>query len=175
MFVFIWWKRAVAANSLPQPAFKDGRPIGGTGRGNLKFLPDTTDWLGRWRLAHNESNDWGMDREAQRSNAIFSGIDGVHLQDQAICESMGPITDHTFEHLASSDRMIARTRRRLLLAARALGKEGLTPPGVDDPHVYHAARSGYFLSTEQRPWQEVYAHRLAAATHPMPPTVRAAE
>jgi hypothetical protein len=30
--------------TLPQPAFKDGTPIRGTGRGN-KFLPDTTDWL----------------------------------------------------------------------------------------------------------------------------------
>jgi phthalate 4,5-dioxygenase oxygenase subunit len=175
MFVFIWWKRAVAANSLPQPTFKDGRPIGGTGRGNLKFLANTTDWLGRWRLANNESNDWGLDRAAQRSNAIFSGIDGVHLQDQAICESMGPITDHAFEHLAPSDRMIARTRRRLLLAARVLRNEGTVPPGVDDPHVYHAARSGYFLSPEQRPWQEVYAHRLAAAMHPVPPPAQAAE
>ena len=30
--------------TLPQPAFKDGTPIRGTGRGN-KFLPNTTDWL----------------------------------------------------------------------------------------------------------------------------------
>ena len=34
--------------TLPQPAYKDGTPIGGTGRGN-KLLPNTTDWLGRWR------------------------------------------------------------------------------------------------------------------------------
>ena len=27
MYVFIWWKKAVAAMSLPQPAYKDGRPI----------------------------------------------------------------------------------------------------------------------------------------------------
>jgi len=54
-----------------------------------------------------------------RNNAIYSGIDGIHLQDQAITESMGPIVDHTFEHLAPSDRMITHTRRRLLMAARA--------------------------------------------------------
>ena len=113
MYVFIWWKRARAANSLPQPAYKDGTPIGGTGRGN-KLLPNTTDWMGRWRMADSEANDWGMDREAQRSNAIYSGIDGIHLQDQAITESMGPIVDHTFEHLGPSDQMITRTRRRLL-------------------------------------------------------------
>src|SRR5262245_42495279 len=65
MFCFLWWKRAQSAMSLPQPAFKDGRPIGGTGRGN-KLLPNTTDWLGRWRMAANPSNDWGLDRAAQQ-------------------------------------------------------------------------------------------------------------
>ena len=54
--------RAGRRNSLPQPAYKDGTPIGGTGRGN-KLLPNTTDWLGRWRMADNEANDWGMDRD----------------------------------------------------------------------------------------------------------------
>ena len=67
-----------------------------------------------------QGNDWGMDRAAQRSKAIYSGIDGIHLQDQAITESMGPIVDHACEHLAPSDQMITRTRRRLLMAARAL-------------------------------------------------------
>ncbi len=175
MFVFIWWKWAKSAQALPQPRFKDGRPIGGTGRGGLKFLPNTTDWLGRWRMAMNESNDWGMDREAQRSNAIYSGIDGIHLQDQAITESMGPVADHTFEHLAPSDQMITRTRRRLLLAARALRDEGRLPPGVEDGSIYRGARSGYFTSADQSPWQDVYATTLASAEHPPAPSARAAE
>jgi phthalate 4,5-dioxygenase len=46
---------------------------------------------------------------------------------------MGPITDHNFEHLAPSDQMITRTRRRLLMAARALRENGTLPPGVDSP------------------------------------------
>ena len=53
------------------------------------MLPNTTDWLGRWRMAANAGNDWGIDRAAQQSNTIYSGIDGIHLQDQAITESMG--------------------------------------------------------------------------------------
>jgi phthalate 4,5-dioxygenase len=167
MFVFIWWKHAKSAQSLPQPTFKDGTPIGGTGRGGIKMLPNTTDWLGRWRMAMNEGNDWGMDRDAQRRNAIYSGIDGIHLQDQAITESMGPVTDFGFEHLAPSDQMITRTRRRLLLAARALRDKGERPAGVDDPGVYRAARSGYFIvPDDQGPWQDVYARTLAAAVHP---------
>ncbi len=100
-------------------------------------------------MADNESNDWGMDRAAQRSNAIYSGIDGIHLQDQAITESMGPITAHTFEHLGPSDHMITRTRRRLLLAARALRDQATLPPGVEDASIYHGARSGYFVSDDQ--------------------------
>lgn len=169
MFVFIWWKRARAANSLPLPKFKDGTIVGGTGRG-ARMLPNSTDWLGRFRMADNSANDWGMDRAAQRENRIYSGIDGIHLQDQAITESMGPITDFAFEHLAPSDRMITRTRRRLLMAARALRDSGTRPPGADDASVYRRARSGYFVSddakVDPKSWTAVYASEVAAAIHP---------
>jgi phenylpropionate dioxygenase-like ring-hydroxylating dioxygenase large terminal subunit len=174
MYVFIWWKKAVSAMSLPQPAFKDGRPIGGTGRGN-KLLPNTTDWLGRWRMAANESNDWGIDRAAQKSGEIYTGIDGIHLQDQAVTESMGPIVEHELEHLAPSDQMITRTRRRLLMAARALRDKGELPPGAEDGEVYRGARSGYFVTDDESPWQEVYARQLADAVHPEASPLRAAE
>jgi phthalate 4,5-dioxygenase len=107
-----------------------------------------------------------MDRDAQRSNKIYSGIDGIHLQDQAITESMGPVTDFGWEHLAPSDQMITRTRRRLLMAARALRDKQERPPGADDPGVYRRARSGYFVSADQNAWQEVYGSRLTAALHP---------
>jgi phthalate 4,5-dioxygenase oxygenase subunit len=174
MFCLLRWKHGVSSQTQPQPVFKDGRPIGGTGRGN-KFLPNTTEWLGRFRLAANESNDWGMDREAQSSNAIYSGIDGIHLQDQAITESMGPVTDHAFEHLAPSDQMITRTRRRLLMAARALRDNNVLPPGVEDAEVFRRGRSGYFVSDDKSPWQELYARQLSAAVHPSPIPLRAAE
>src|SRR5690348_15607968 len=174
MFVFIWWKRAVSAMSLPQPAFKDGRPIGGTSRGNT-FLPNTSNWLGRWRLDANADNDWKIDRTAQQDGTIYSGIDGIHLQDQAITESMGPIVDYTWEHLAPSDQMITRTRRRLLMAARALRDQGVAPPGAEDGRVYRGARSGYLVSSDADDWQKVYAGHLAEAVHPPPSPMRAAE
>jgi hypothetical protein len=157
-----------------QPVFKDRRPIGGTERDN-KFLPNTTDWFGRFRLAANPSNDWQIDRTAQQRNTIYSGIEGVHLQDQAITESMGPITDHDFEHLAPSDQMITRTRRRLLLAARALRDNGVLPPGAEDPEVFRKGRSGYFVSDDKSPWHELYAKQVSAAVHPSPIPLRAAE
>jgi phenylpropionate dioxygenase-like ring-hydroxylating dioxygenase large terminal subunit len=167
MFCFLRWKRGVSAHTQPQPAFKNGAPVGGTGRGN-RLLPNTTDWLGRFRLAANAGNDWQLDRAAQQSNAIYSGIDGIHLQDQAITESMGPVTDHAFEHLAPSDQMITRTRRRLLMAARALRDQRIAPPGAEDPGVFRGARSGYFVSNDNSPWQDIYGAQLAAALHPSP-------
>jgi hypothetical protein len=126
-------------------------------------------------MAAEESNDWGLDRVAQQQNRIYSGIDGIHLQDQAITESMGSIVDHAHEHLAPSDQMITRTRRRLLMAARALRSEGVLPPGLEDPQVYRGARSGYFVSDDASPWQEVYTRQLAAAIRPPPSPLRAAE
>jgi hypothetical protein len=114
-----------------------------------------------------------MDRAAQQSGAIYSGIEGIHLQDQAITESMGPIVTHEFEHLAPSDQMITRTRRRLLMAARALRDKGVMPPGAENPEVYRGARSGYLVSDGNNAWQDVYAQQLARAVHPAP--LRAAE
>src|SRR5207244_7666538 len=41
--------------------------LGGGGAqrpGSLDFLPDTTDWLGRFRLVQNRDNDYLIDREA---------------------------------------------------------------------------------------------------------------
>jgi phthalate 4,5-dioxygenase len=174
MFCFLWWKHGDSALTQPQPTRKDGTPVGGAGRGN-RFIPNTTDWLGRWRLAANPDNDWQIDRAAQRSNAIYSGIDGIHLQDQAITESMGPVVHHEFEHLAPSDQMITRTRRRLLMAARALRDGGVLPPGVEDAELFRGARSGYFVSDDNGPWQEIYLKQLAAALHPRPIPLRAAE
>jgi hypothetical protein len=130
------------------------------------FMPNTTDWLGRFRLAQNESNDWGIDRAAQRDNTIYSGIDSIHLQDQAVTESMGAILDHSCEHLAPSDLMVTRTRRRLLMAARALRDNGVLPPGADNVEVFRDARGGYFVSDERNDWKDAYAAQLAVASRP---------
>ena len=121
--------------------------LGGGGAqrpGSLDFLPDTTDWLGRFRLVQNRDNDYLIDREAQRTDS-FTGIAGVLQQDQAITESLGPIVDRTHEHLGASDAMIIRTRRRVITAARALRADGKVPPGVDDPTVYGYRSGGVIL------------------------------
>ncbi len=136
---------------------KDGP---GSSRDNIPIQPNTTDWLGRFRSVQSFANDYFIDRELQRSTS-FTGIEHIHIQDQAITESMGDITDRSFENLAASDRMIAITRRRLLMAAKALAENGTLPPGAATPAAYGRVRGGFFVAPETRPWPEVYHRQLA--------------
>jgi phthalate 4,5-dioxygenase oxygenase subunit len=162
MFVHLSWngrKRAIGTVK------KDGSPLPGFGFGH-RYQPNTTDWHGRWRLQDGEANDWGIDREAQLTNTIYTGIDRIHMQDQAVTESMGPITDHGFEHLAPSDQMVARTRRRLLQAARALHDKGVPPPGIEHPEVFYGSRGGFFFTQPRTDWRELYAEQLRVAVRP---------
>lgn len=162
MFIFIRWKTQLKS---PRDPLLNGQSLGGS-KPAAEYLPINTDWLGRWRLKANESNDWLIDREAQRTNRIYSGIDNIHLQDQAVTESMGPITDHAREHLGPGDLMIARTRRRILQAARALRDQGTPPPGALDPEVFMQSRSGYFLAEPTVEWLQAYGDELSSSERP---------
>src|SRR5262249_36187065 len=89
------------------------------GRGSNDFgnptLPNTTDWLGRFRTEAAPANDFHLDRAIQRENKGrwgYSGIPGgAAMQDAAMTWSMGPIFDRTRERLGSTDAMIIRVRR----------------------------------------------------------------
>jgi len=124
-----------------------------TGGGLWQVAPNTTDWHGRFRLVPNKGNDYCIDRVKQRSGEEYTGITGIHTQDQAITESMGRIFDRSSEHLGASDVMVIRVRRRLLAAAKALADKGETPPGVDHPEVYRV-RSGQAFLPADADWVE---------------------
>ena len=160
MVVMIGWAKSPGAyTGVP---LKNGKPIPGFAP-SIDYLPDTTDWYGRARPRARAGNDYEIDREAQRNNEIFTGIRMVFMQDQAVTESMGPITDHAFEHLVPSDQMVARTRRRLLHAAQALRDHGKPPPGALDPQVMWRARSGSFHTPIDADWERAYEEKLGAA------------
>jgi hypothetical protein len=163
MFVHLHWK--AASPSVPLPRRDGTMPLHVTRMHD--YLPNDTGWYGRWRLRANPDNDWQIDRAAQRDGRSYTGIGNIHLQDQAITESMGGISDHEWEHLGPSDRMITRTRRRMLVAARAWQADGTVPPGVDDPLLYLQARSGFFLSEEGLDWREAWQRQVAAAARPV--------
>jgi len=163
MFIRLFRKNRAALPIIATD--RDGKVIPGLEE-PVNFQPDSTEWLGRFRPTGNERNDWELDRQVQRSGGVFSGISVIHMQDQAVTESMGELTDHSLEHLGPGDQMIARTRRRLQIAARGLAQDGTIPPGVDDSAIYLEARSGFFVSNSKDDWRGQYRQQLAAAVRP---------
>ena len=129
---------------------------------NFPYLPNTTDWLGRWRLKASMANDFEIDRDLQRTSS-FSGIEGVQLQDHAIQVSMGEITDRSLEFLAPSDAMIVRIRRVLQRAAETLRDTGEAPPGARRADLYANVRGGHFVAPAHQSWLDAYADQLAAS------------
>jgi hypothetical protein len=134
-----------------------GRPTGAAANGTRPpgnyYEPFTTGWLGRWRLDQNASNDYMIDREAQKNGTNYTGINGIFQQDQAVTESMGPVYVRSREHLGTSDAMIIRTRRRVINAAKALREHGEVPPGVLNPEVYRT-RSGSVILPRSQNWMD---------------------
>jgi phthalate 4,5-dioxygenase len=130
----------------PGPNGSGGAP---TANARSALLADSTDWFGRSRYVAQASNDYAIDREAQRSGRSYTGLETIPLQDQAVTESMGPVLDRSRENLGSSDMMVIRVRRRLLDAARALAEHKTVPPAVDAPQDYQVRSGGVFLPEGQ--------------------------
>jgi phenylpropionate dioxygenase-like ring-hydroxylating dioxygenase large terminal subunit len=150
---------------LADKAYKVGRDTGsnrreipGASAGEV-YRPDSTDWLGRYRLVQDESNDYQINREIQK-HLSYTGIDGVRVQDKAIVESMGPQVDHTFETLAPSDIAIVRVRRVLLATLREFTEMGKLPPAVGEPDHYRYTRGGYYVDKEAGKWRDAVAERV---------------
>ena len=131
-----------------------------------ELLPDTAGPLGRFRPRANKSNDYEIDRQAQRTQS-FTGIATVFLQDQAVTEGMGPIQNRTIEHLGTSDAMIIQVRRRLLGAARALHYDNVTPPCVENPEWYKV-RSAVGTLPKGESWYDHMREWLYAETDEPP-------
>src|SRR6185312_7316542 len=129
----------------------DGTLMPGT-RKPLEYLPRDTGWYGRWRPALNKGNDYGIDRE-QQARESFTGIEGIHTQDSAVTESMGPITDHDGEHLTVSDLMISRAQRRfrrVVVAGLARGLRSRDPQIGQPDRIAASAAGGGIVSPSRR-------------------------
>jgi phthalate 4,5-dioxygenase oxygenase subunit len=100
-------------------AMKDGKGI------HVRYIPGTYIPL------QNKTNDYLMDRAAQKAGITYSGVEGIAMQDASLQESMGPVQDRTRENLVSTDNGIIMVRHRLMKAARALAEKGIEPPGRD--------------------------------------------
>jgi hypothetical protein len=148
------------AGGTPSPGPKRWAFTGG------EQQPRTTDWFGRFRLVSDAANDYRIDRGVQRRMEDYTGIAGIHTQDQAVTESMGAIFDRSNEHLGSSDAMVIRVRRRLMDAARELAETGKVPFSAEHPEVYRQ-RSGGVILPQTTDWVEATRElRKAYVEHP---------
>jgi phenylpropionate dioxygenase-like ring-hydroxylating dioxygenase large terminal subunit len=148
-----WKKRELGLRTL-----KSGENIPGAGI-DLRYLPRTNDWYGRFQLVSRKDNDYEIDRDKQRT-ASYSGIESIGRQDQACVESMEEIVDRSLEHLAPSDRMISVTRQRIITAAKAFAAGGKLPLTARDPSICRGARGGAFIAPVTMDWLEAYAKNL---------------
>ncbi len=123
--------------SAERQAMEDGLGI------HCKYVPGTFVPLA------NKSNDYLMNREAQKSGKTYSGIEGIAIQDSSLQESMGPICDRTMEKLAPTDKGIMMARRMLFKAIKNLEENGETPPGVD-PEQHKIRSASVLLPRDQR-------------------------
>jgi len=152
-------------NAIP----RGSQGTGPTGNIFPEYLPQSSDWFGRFRFKTNASNDFEIDRDLQRTGkggAGFTGIRSLLMQDAAMTYSMGPIFDRSKEHLASADAMVIQVRRRLLNAVKAYQERGITPSGVDEPEVYQVRSGGVYLPPDAD-WVEATRDlRRAFVDHP---------
>ena len=134
---------AISMNAIPKGSARAVRSEGNWASGQTEMHPNGTGLFDRFRCVADESNDYLIDREIQKTKT-YAGLPSITLEDQAVTASMGTIVDRTKERLGTSDQMIIRTRRRLLRAARAL-MEGESPPEIDNPSVYGVRSGGAML------------------------------
>jgi phthalate 4,5-dioxygenase len=91
---------------------------------HIKYIPGT------FLSQANKDNDYLIDRNAQKAGILYSGVEGIGMQDASLQESMGPVVDRSRENLVGTDRGIVMMRRALLRAAEA-NRIGATIPGLD--------------------------------------------
>jgi phenylpropionate dioxygenase-like ring-hydroxylating dioxygenase large terminal subunit len=116
---------------------------------------------GTFRPVRNMTNDYLIDREAQRLGQSFTGITGISEQDCAVQESMGAIYDRMSEHLGTSDAAIIQMRRRLLRAAAELG-QGIEPPALESS-LFRVRSVSLVLPRTVVSWPEAAREAMTAA------------
>ncbi len=94
-----------------------------------------------YRSIRTRANNYLQDRNAMKLGD-FTGIRGIPNQDIAMWETMGRIADRSKDWLGTSDIAVARFRRLMVDAARAMRDHG-SALGRTQPHVPHATISSF--------------------------------
>ena len=115
-----------------------------------------------FRSYRNRSNDWMIDRQAQKTET-FTGIPGINTQDRAVQELMGPIVDRSKEHLGPADKAIIVTRKLLEEAVRTVA-DGGDPAGVAP--TYYGLRAIHDVLPAADDWRSEILPRMDRALDP---------
>lgn len=113
----------------------------------------------------NASNDYLMDRTAQKEKRAYSGIFGFSAQDYSLQESMGPIQNHEAEQLLPTDKAIVMARRMLHEAALGLA-QGVEPPALD-AREQRVRPAGVLLPRDANPLEWAKAHLADGLDRPL--------
>ena len=113
----------------------------------------------------NASNDYLMDRMAQKEKRSYSGVFGFSAQDYSLQESMGTIQNHAAEQLLPTDRAIVMARRMLHEAALGLA-QGVEPPALD-AREQRVRPAGVLLPREANPLEWAKAHLADGLDRPV--------
>jgi hypothetical protein len=108
-------------------------PISGIHVGHKGLKPPQPGIPYGWRRpTATIENDYEINYEVQQK-VLFTGIECLGMQDQAMQETMGAIYDRTQEHLGTSDTAIIQVRRRWLKAAKDMRDHGITRRSTSPP------------------------------------------
>jgi nitrite reductase/ring-hydroxylating ferredoxin subunit len=148
-YVYNWFCHADGSPLTPEEILQEETEAG---RGPDDLLPG-------YVLKRNATNDYLIDREAQRTHS-WTGLPGVNTQDFVMQEGMGPVYDRTQEHLGTADVAIITMRRLLLDAARDM-QAGREPLGAQATSVGRV-RAAEMLLPADVPWHEAMQAALVA-------------
>jgi phenylpropionate dioxygenase-like ring-hydroxylating dioxygenase large terminal subunit len=123
------------------------------GRADEDMIPGT------FRLKRNQSNDYLLDRQMQKTEN-FTGIVGINTQDFALQEGMGHVVDRAKEFVGTSDKAIV-AMRRLLLEAIDVVEKGGEPRGVN-PKTYRHVRPHDNMVPQGADWRTQFKEELLA-------------
>ncbi|MEY2801099.1 MAG: Phthalate 4,5-dioxygenase oxygenase subunit [Pseudomonadota bacterium] len=113
----------------------------------------------------NASNDYLMDRVAQKEKRAYSGVFGFSAQDYSLQESMGPIQNHEAEKLLPTDKAIVMARRMLHDAATGLA-QGIEPPALD-AREQRVRPAGVLLPRDASPLEWARTHLADGLDRPL--------
>ncbi len=120
----------------------------------------TDKYPGTYNPRINRTNNWGLDREMQRTQN-FTGIANTSDQDRAVQEAMHRIVPRMHEHLGTSDTAVISTRRILIRLAREL-EQGNVPASALNGALYRVRSASLNLPNEDLLEPEEAARHLAS-------------